>query len=141
MQEIEMSVTADDIAAKKFTTVRGIKAGYSLAEVDDFLEQTESSLRQLQQRVAELEEAKPSVSASHVLELAQQTADSLLADARSEADSLLQDARRRNEEATSTAAQQVEALNARIAELTMIERDYRSRLKDFVSSALNDIES
>lgn len=136
-----MSISAEDVSSKKFSTVRGFKEGYNLAEVDEFLEQVESTLRALQSRIDDLEQSRPSASASQVLELAQRTADSLLAEARSEADTLISHARDDAATTVDSLKHQVEALNAKIAELTMIERDYRSRLREFVSSTLGDIDA
>jgi len=124
-----MAISADDVAAKKFSTVRGFKEGYNLAEVDEFLEQVESTLRELQRRLDDVDHARPSASASQVLELAQRTADQVIASAQDQAAQTL-----------DSLTHQVNALNAKIAELTIIERDYRSRLREFVSSTLDDIE-
>ena len=49
-----MPLTPDDVAAKRFGTVR-FKEGYDELEVDAFLEEVEAELRRLNQRIAELE--------------------------------------------------------------------------------------
>jgi len=117
---------ADEVRAQKFTTVRGFKEGYHMAEVDLFLEKIAVSLQELLDS-ANGEDA-PSVSAAQILELAQRTADEHIAQAQAQAD-----------ETIGSLQHQVAALSARIDELQQIESSYRSRLKDFISSHLDEL--
>jgi len=119
---------ADDVRARKFSTVRGFKEGYNMAEVDLFLEQVAVTLTEAAAEVAALREEQPPATAARLLELAEQTAQGHIAQAQAEADARI-----------GSLQHQVEALNARIAELQQIEREYRLRLKDFISSHLDEL--
>jgi len=119
---------ADAVRARKFTTVRGFREGYSMAEVDLFLEQVAIALDDLHAAIAAHVEASPSTAAARMLELAQQTSESLVEEARAQA---------RVE--VKSLSHQVEALTARISELQQIEHEYRNRLKDFIASHLDEL--
>jgi DivIVA domain-containing protein len=116
----------DEVRAQKFTTVRGFKEGYHMAEVDLFLEKVAVSLTELLD--ASSGEEAPSASAAQILELAQRTADEHISKAQAQAD-----------ETIGSLQYQVAALTARIDELQQIESSYRSRLKDFISSHLDEL--
>ena len=118
----------DDVRSRKFTTVRGFREGYSMAEVDVFLEQIAVALDEMHAQLADHADANPVLAAARLLELAQQTADSHL-----------EQAQRQAQEHLDGLTHQVAALNARIAELQEIEREYRVRLKDFIASHLDEL--
>ena len=118
----------DDVRARKFTTVRGFKEGYNMAEVDVFLEQVCVTLAEAQEELGQLRSQAPSQTAASLLEIAERTAAEHVARAQSEAAAQI-----------AALQHQVEALNARIAELQQIEATYRARLKEFISSHLDEL--
>lgn len=120
-----MSLTPDDVRAQRFSTVR-LREGYQMLEVDLFLERVASSIADLQGQLAAA--ADPTARAAEVLALAQRTASEHVEQARTAADAVV-----------ASLQHQVEALNARIHELQQIETEYRSRLKDFISSHLDEL--
>ncbi len=94
-----MVMTPSDVEQKTFSTAL---RGYDLDEVDDFLDDVISTIRDLQDQIAEAKAAKPSATPTpvedesvigRVLMTAQATADTMIEDARKEADQLLADAR------------------------------------------------
>ncbi|NBO46212.1 MAG: DivIVA domain-containing protein [Actinobacteria bacterium] len=121
-------LSGEAVRTRKFTTVRGFREGYSMAEVDVFLEQVAVALDELRSQIQQQVDATPSAAAARILELAQQTADSHVHAAEQQAKAQIEGLRH-----------QVEALNARIAELQQIEREYRNRLKDFIASHLDEL--
>jgi cell division initiation protein len=94
-----MVMTPSDVEQKTFSTAL---RGYDLDEVDDFLDDVISTVRDLQDQIAAAKAAKPSAAPTpvedesvigRVLMTAQATADTMIEDARKEADQLLADAR------------------------------------------------
>lgn len=94
-----MVMTPSDVEQKTFSTAL---RGYDLDEVDDFLDDVISTIRDLQDQIAAAKAAKPSAAPTpvedesvigRVLMTAQATADTMIEDARKEADQLLADAR------------------------------------------------
>jgi cell division initiation protein len=94
-----MGMTPSDVEQKTFSTAL---RGYDLDEVDDFLDEVISTIRGLQDQIADAKAAKPVVNSTpaedesaigRVLMTAQATADTMIADAREEADQILTDAR------------------------------------------------
>ncbi len=94
-----MVMTPSDVEQKTFSTAL---RGYDLDEVDDFLDDVISTIRDLQDQIAEAKAVKPSAAPTpvedesvigRVLMTAQATADTMIEDARKEADQLLADAR------------------------------------------------
>ena len=94
-----MVMTPSDVEQKTFSTAL---RGYDLDEVDDFLDDVISTIRDLQDQIAEAKAAKPSAASApvedesaigRVLMTAQATADTMIEDARKVADELLADAR------------------------------------------------
>ena len=61
--------------------------------------------------------------------------------AQEKADQLRSDAERKHAEIMTTVKKQQEALEARIEELRTFEREYRTRLKTFLESQLEDLNS
>lgn len=121
-------LSGDGVRTRKFTTVRGFREGYSMAEVDVFLEQVAVVLDELHAQLQQQIDSTPSAAAAKLLELAQHTADSHIHAAEQQAQEQIESLRH-----------QVEALNARISELQEIEREYRNRLKDFIASHLDEL--
>ena len=83
---------------------------------------------------------------------AKQKADTILSDANGQADaqlrqaqekatSLQQDAERKHTEIMTTVKKQQAALEARLEELRTYEREYRTRLKTFLESQLDELNS
>jgi len=97
-----------------------------MLEVDQFLERVANAMSELQQQVAAA--AEPTAGAAEVLALAQRTAAEHIEQARAASDELI-----------ASLQHQISALNARISELQQIEVEYRSRLKDFISSHLDEL--
>ena len=94
-----MVMTPSDVEQKTFSTAL---RGYDLDEVDSFLDDVISTIRDLQDQIAEAKAAKPSAAPTpvedesvigRVLMNAQATADTMIEDARKEADQILADAR------------------------------------------------
>ena len=94
-----MEMTPSDVEQKTFSTAL---RGYDLDEVDDFLDDVISTIRDLQDQIADAEANKPVADSTpakdesaigRVLMTAQATADTMIADAREEADQILTDAR------------------------------------------------
>ncbi len=94
-----MVMTPSDVEQKTFSTAL---RGYDLDEVDDFLDDVISTIRDLQDQIAEAKAAKPSAAPTpiedesvigRVLMTAQAAADTMIEGARTEADQILADAR------------------------------------------------
>ncbi|MEE8407702.1 MAG: DivIVA domain-containing protein [Acidimicrobiia bacterium] len=92
-------MTPSDVEQKTFSTAL---RGYDLDEVDDFLDDVISTIRDLQDQIAEAKAAKPSAAPTpiedesvigRVLMTAQAAADTMIEGARTEADQILADAR------------------------------------------------
>lgn len=179
-----MPLTPTDVANKQF---RIAFRGYSLDEVDAFLDEVETELTRLLRDNAALQSrsgapapaaaATPAAAAPvavpasmegqeaalRTLLLAQRTADEAIAEARAEADEILSKARAEADstlEQANTKAARVDqevasriqaatgdldarrrALEARIEELRVFEREYRTRLKAYLETQLRDLES
>jgi cell division initiation protein len=94
-----MGMTPSDVEQKTFSTAL---RGYDLDEVDDFLDEVISTIRGLQDQIADAKTANPVVHSipaedesaiGRVLMTAQATADTMIADAREQADTMIADAR------------------------------------------------
>ncbi len=118
-------MTPDDVRTQRFTTVR-LREGYQMLEVDQFLERVAQAISELHSKIEAA--AEPTTGAAEVLALAQRTAAEYTEQARATADDLV-----------LSLQHQIDALNARISELQQIEVEYRSRLKDFISSHLDEL--
>lgn len=79
--------------------------------------------------------------AARVLELAQRTADELLAQARAEADRLLADAQSKVQSTDRDAQLQRAALEARVEDLRNFEREYRTRMRGYFENQLRELEA
>ena len=79
--------------------------------------------------------------AARVLELAQRTADDLLAQARAEADRLLADAQSKVQSTDRDAQLQRAALEARVEDLRNFEREYRTRMRGYFENQLRELEA
>ena len=95
--------------------------------------------------------APPAEAATGILALAQRTADEHVASARKEAEGVLGEARRRAESLTREAEERQRqtlgaldgervALERRLEELRVFEREYRSRLKSYLEGQLRDLD-
>lgn len=79
--------------------------------------------------------------AARVLELAQRTADELLAQARAEADRLLAEAQSKVQDTDRDAQLQRAALEARVEDLRNFEREYRTRMRGYFENQLRELEA
>lgn len=94
-----MGMTPADVEQKTFSTAL---RGYDLDEVDDFLDDVITTIRDLQDQIADAKASKPVTDSTpaqdesaigRVLMTAQATADTMIADAQEEASQILADAR------------------------------------------------
>jgi cell division initiation protein len=128
-----MALTPQDVEQKTFSTAL---RGYDLDEVDDFLDEIVTTLRDLHEKLAEAESAPASAApeapreepapvvdesaVGRVLVTAQQTADTIVAEAKSEAETIVEGAKTEAEttleEARSEADTWLEQRQAKRAE-------------------------
>ncbi|MCX6419225.1 MAG: DivIVA domain-containing protein [Actinobacteria bacterium] len=85
--------------------------------------------------------AAPAEAAARVLELAQRTADELLAQSRAEADRLLAEAQSKVQSTDRDAQLQRAALEARVEDLRNFEREYRTRMRGYFENQLRELEA
>ena len=93
---------------------------------------------------APYQQAPPAPSAdaaARVLELAQRTADDLVAQATSDADRIVGEARLRAETTERESQVQRAALEARVEDLRNFEREYRTRMRGYFENQLRELES
>jgi DivIVA domain-containing protein len=174
-------LTPSDVANKQFKIAF---RGYSLDEVDAFLDEVEGELGRLLRENSDLRGGAPAPSPTAVeappaavaapqqpvelppsapvaagetegaalrtLLMAQRTADEAVAEARREADQILAAARERAGKVDEEVAARVDAamgdleqrrrqLEAQIEDLRAFEREYRTRLKAYLESQLQDL--
>jgi DivIVA domain-containing protein len=72
---------------------------------------------------------------------ARREAEQVTDDARARADSVVRDAQERHRQAMGSLVQQREALERRVGDLRVFEREYRTRLKGYVEGPLRDMEA
>jgi DivIVA domain-containing protein len=140
-----MGITPQDIRDKKFSTVRGFRQGYHLAEVDTFLAEIQDEVSRLRDEIDALRadgngSSENNVSAMKMLELAQRTADDHLSAAHQEAERIIADARDKVERITEEAEAQRTSLERRVEDLRAFEREYRARLRTFIEGQMNELE-
>lgn len=129
-----MGMTPSDVEQKTFSTAL---RGYDLDEVDDFLDDVVSTIRDLQDQIAEAKASKPTTTSTivedesaigRVLVTAQATADTMIADARDEASQILAEARIEADSwEAERSAEQAEA-EVEMAELTRHVSGVRNQL-------------
>ncbi len=131
-----MGMTTADVEQKTFSTAL---RGYDLDEVDDFLDEVVSTIRELQDQIveakAETPEPAPALAPApdesaigRALVMAQTTADTMIADAQKEADQIRADARTEADSwADEREARKAEA-DEEMAELTAHVAGVRTRL-------------
>jgi len=138
-----MVLRPQDIENAKFD-IRRFRAGYDTEQVDDFLDYLQAEIAALQTQVINSQSAA-SVSAlsevsdkepAEILGLAQQA----LKAANSEAERVVRDARARAASITSSVEAERIAIEAEVKKLEAIEAEYRSRLKDWLSGMLHDLD-
>lgn len=138
-------LTPSDIEQKTFhTSLRG----YNLDEVDDFLDEVVSTLRELQDRLAAGGGGGPASTdegsaVGRALTAAQATAEEMLSDARAEAEKLVADAREEAENwvaerdaKRAQAADEVKELSLRVAEM----RAHLAALATAVGDRLDEMD-
>jgi DivIVA domain-containing protein len=138
-----MVLRPQDVENAKFD-IRRFRVGYDIEQVDDFLDYLQAEIAALQTQVINSQSAA-SVSAlsevsdkepAEILGLAQQA----LKAANSEAERVVRDARARAASITSSVEAERIAIEAEVKKLEAIETEYRSRLKDWLSGMLNDLD-
>ncbi|GGC94479.1 cell division protein DivIVA [Tersicoccus solisilvae] len=67
--------------------------------------------------------------------------DSIIAEAQSRADAMISDAEEKRSRTLNELAEQKSALENQVEQLRGFERDYRSRLKEYIESQLRDLET
>lgn len=77
--------------------------------------------------------------AEQILGEARHTADATVAEARQRADAMLADAERKHSEIMGTINQQRAVLEGRLEQLRTFEREYRTRLKTYLESQLEEL--
>ena len=140
-----MPLTPEDIRDKKFSTVRGFREGYSLREVDAFLDEVQQDLSNLLAELAGFRaknavEEENKASAVRMLELAQRTAEDHVAAAKAEAERVIHEAREKIAALHAEADVQRAAMERRVDDLKAFEKEYRSRLRSFIEAAVSDLD-
>jgi DivIVA domain-containing protein len=79
--------------------------------------------------------------ADEILGKARRQAEQLVTEARSRAEQLDRDAQERHRQVMGTLVQQREELDLKVDELRVFEREYRSRLKQYLEGQLQDLEA
>jgi DivIVA domain-containing protein len=79
--------------------------------------------------------------ADEILGKARRQAEQLVTEARSRAEQLDRDAQERHRQVMGTLVQQREELDLKVDELRAFEREYRSRLKQYLEGQLQDLEA
>jgi DivIVA domain-containing protein len=153
-------LSAQDVHDKQFKLVRQ-STGYDIDEVDAFLDEVETAIRQMSEELAaaragQSESAEPAdmgmpagepaaeaapASAAGILEFAQRTADEYVAEARRRADSLLGEAEQSARAAVADLEAQRTELEARVAALRAFETQVRTRLTGYFEGQLRDLRS
>lgn len=139
-----MALRPQDIENAKFD-VRRFKAGYDIAQVDEFLDYLQAEIAGLQSQIISSQSAASVAMLSQttnndpaeILGLAQQA----LKAANSEAERLVRDARSRAASITSTVEAERKKIEAEVKKLEAIEAEYRRRLKEWLSGMLTDLDS
>lgn len=139
-----MALRPQDIENAKFD-VRRFKAGYDIAQVDEFLDYLQAEIAGLQSEIISSQNAASVAMLSQttnndpaeILGLAQQA----LKAANSEAERLVRDARSRAASITSTVEAERKKIEAEVKKLEAIEAEYRRRLKEWLSGMLTELDS
>lgn len=142
-----MALTPEEIRDVTFSTTRGFREGYSLSEVDAFLERVQAEVAAMTAELARLRvtPAAPegddnSSSAVRMLELAQRTADDHVASAHQQAERIIEEARQRIARITEEAEAERASLERRVEDLRSFEREYRARLRTFIEGQIEELE-
>lgn len=126
--------------------------GYSVAQVDELLDQAADSLEQLQQRVAQLEEqlgsceerladaAETEQTLKRTLVTAQRAAEQSLQEARQEAARLLEQAEQQARNRELEAERRRRQLEDHIEELRDFEESYREELRALIEERLRQLD-
>ena len=83
----------------------------------------------------------PAQAAFAIIEMAQKTADETIAAAKAQADALLTEARAKAGTMTSDLEGQRKILEDQVAQLRTYERNYRSRLRDYIQGQLANLDN
>ena len=122
-----MPLTPADIHNVAFSKPPIGKRGYNEDEVDAFLDLCENQLTRLLEQVSGKDTEGEAVRAR------------LLTDAQKKADALQADAERKHSEIMNTINQQRTVLEGRLEQLRTFERLYRTKLKDYLQSQLEEL--
>ena len=140
-----MALTPEDVEKKTFATAL---RGYDLDEVDDFLDEVVAAMREMQERVASLEQApkqspRGDIDESAVgraLIAAQATADRIIADAREEAERILSEARDEAQEWQEERAAKKADVEAEMNELSRAVAEVRNRLAVLATAVADKLD-
>ena len=144
-----MPLTPIDVQQKTFGTAL---RGYDLDEVDDFLDDVvtalkdyDQRLRDAQERIATLEmemtdrgDAEGAI--ARALVAAQRSADSIIADAKAEADRIIGDATVEAAEASRARDEEKATAEAEIGRIRAVVDDLRSRLADLAAAVGTNLD-
>lgn len=153
-----MTLSPSDVEQKTFSTAL---RGYDLDEVDDFLDEVVSTIRELNEQIEHPPavpppapvEARPEpvpvpeptppadeTAVGRALIAAQETADKIVADARDEAERILEQARTEADDLASAKEQQRAETEAEMTELTEHVAGVRSRLAVLATAVANRLD-
>ena len=147
-----MPLTPIDVQQKTFGTAL---RGYDLDEVDDFLDEVVTSLKDYEQRLRDAQERISTLEVemtdrgdtegaiARALVAAQRSADSIIADARAEADRIIADAQTEASEVAKARDSEKAEAEAEIARVRGIVGELRQRLavlSEAVGAKLDDAE-
>ena len=144
-----MPLSAQDVHDKQFKLVRQ-STGYDIEEVDAFLDEVEAELTRLAAELAAARAGRPATagggldagaSAARILELAQRTADEVVAEARRTAELLVGEAEQRSRSAVAALEVQRADLEARVDSLRERESGLRSRMTSYLEAQLRELRS
>ena len=122
-----MPLTPADVHNVAFSKPPIGKRGYNEDEVDAFLDLVENELTRLVEETSD-RDVDGSAASERVLAMAQEKADALQADAE-----------HKHAEIMGTINQQRTVLEGRLEQLRTFEREYRTRLKTYLESQLEEL--
>jgi cell division initiation protein len=138
-----MPLTPIDVQQKTFGTAL---RGYDLDEVDDFLDDVVTSLKDYEQRLRDAQERIATLememtdrgdaegAIARALVAAQRSADSIISDAKAEADRIIGDATAEAAEAGRARAEEKATADLEISRIRAVVDDLRSRVADLAAA-------
>lgn len=146
-----MTLSPADVEQKTFSTAL---RGYDLDEVDDFLDEVVTTIKELNEALAAAQQAAASVAGQpatrgevpdesavgRALVAAQETADQIVADARREAERIVQEADTEAETLQSEKERRKAAAEAEMAELSELVAGVRAQLAVLATSVADRLD-